>query len=368
MSIDFSLDRWQRIRDDARKWWAGDLGRPLVNVTIGGRDPGRAEPDLPSHGFASFYDLSVPAEDIVDRWDYDLSCRRFVGDAFPAVWPNFGAGVAAAFLGAKLTNRTDHPTVWFEPDRPRLIGELAPTYDADNVWLNRVKDVCRAAMDRWGGQVQVAMTDLGGTLDILSSFLPSEQLPLDLYDHPDDVKRLAWQVHELWFRYFNEIDAALRPTNPGYTAWTPIYSETPYYMLQCDFCYMISPAMFDEFVKPELAATCARLDHPFYHLDGPGQLPHLDSLLSIPELSGVQWITGAGNPDQRYWPEVYRKIHAAGKRIQLSLGAGAGSAENVLDMVADQIGTAEGLTLIGAVGREHEDWLLDLLARHGVEA
>jgi len=31
--------------------------------------------------------LSVSAKAIVDRWDYDLSCRYFLGDAFPTVWP-----------------------------------------------------------------------------------------------------------------------------------------------------------------------------------------------------------------------------------------------------------------------------------------
>ena len=32
---------------------------------------------------------------------------------------------------------------------------------------------------------------------------------------------------------------------------------------------------------------------------------------------GVQWVPGAGNPGCTDWPEVYRKIHAAGKRIQI---------------------------------------------------
>ena len=48
---------------------------------------------------------------------------------------------------------------------------------------------------------------------------------------------------------------------------------------------LISPQMFDEFAKPELEATCERLPRAFYHLDGPGQLPHLDSLLEIENLN-----------------------------------------------------------------------------------
>ena len=61
--------------------------------------------------------------------------------------------------------------------------------------------------------------------------------------------------------------------------------------------------MFDE-SKPELAASCRRLKNAFYHLDGLGQLPHLKSLLSIPELKGIQWVPGDGQPDVTEWPAV----------------------------------------------------------------
>ena len=52
-------------------------------------------------------------------------------------------------------------------------------------------------------------------------------------------------------------------------------------------------------------------------LDGAGQLPHLDSLLSIEELKGIQWVPGDGAKPCTEWPEVYRKIRDTGKRIQI---------------------------------------------------
>jgi hypothetical protein len=102
------------------------------------------------------------------------------------------------------------------------------------------------------------MTDLGGAVDVLSTFRPSEKLLLDLYDCPDFVEELTWLIHGYWWQSFEEIDAVLTQANPGWTAWTPIYSSEPYYMLQCDFSYMIGPEMFDRFVKPELEASCRR--------------------------------------------------------------------------------------------------------------
>lgn len=353
MSVDFSFDRWEEVKDTYRRWWAGDLGRPIVFATLNGRNPGRDEPELPYEDFVPFYDTSVPVEKIVDRWDYDLSCGKYLGDSFPTVGPNFGAGVAAAFLGARLRPERDGGTVWFEPVEEMDIADIHFEYDADNVWLRRVKDLVAAAVDRWEGMVQIDMTDLGGNLDILSSFLPGEKLLLNLYDHPDQVQRLLWEAHELWHRYFAEINAILQPANPGYTAWPHIFCEEPTYMLQCDFCYMISPEMFDTFVRPELAATCGKLTRSFYHLDGPGQLAHLDSLLEIERLDGIQWIAGAGQPQGVHWMDVYRRIHDAGKLAQLF---GVGGSFDLLDQARRQIGSVDNVVYMvdGSADQERQ--------------
>jgi hypothetical protein len=357
MSIDFTPARWQQVKENYRRWWAGELKRPLLHLTVhGARDAGRPEPKLPEYGFTARHGLKTPAEEVVDRWDYDLSRNKYLGDSFPCLWPNFGPGALAAFLGAEL--HADENTVWFRPLRQLELSELEMSFDPKNAWLNRVISLCQAAMKKWQGLVQVGMTDLGGNLDVLSTFRPSELLLLDLYDNPDDVKRLSWEIFEMWWRCFREVKHALQG-NPGYTAWTPIFSETPYYMLQCDFCYMIGPKMFDEFVKPELAASCARLKHAFYHLDGKGELPHLDSLLEIKELRGVQWIPGDGQPDMAHWPEVYRKIRKAGKLIQLFGGL------HVLDAVVEQVGSPEGIIYIGGVGPQDQAKAEALLKKYG---
>ena len=54
--------------------------------------------------------------------------------------------------------------------------------------------------------------------------------------------------------------------------------------------------MFERFLLPDLTACCEVIDDPFYHLDGKGALPHLDMLLSLEKLKGVQWVPGDGQP------------------------------------------------------------------------
>ncbi len=363
MGIHFTPERWSQIRHHADLWWSGELDRPLIQLPVhGAHAPDRPEPSLPNHHFAAFYDLSVSAEAIVDRWDYDLSRIEYLGDAFPGIWPNFGPGVVAAFLGCNLGTDIAANTTWFHPREVRELHELHFRFDPENPWFRRIRDLCQAAMERWQGLVQVGMTDLGGTLDVLASFRPGEALLMDLYDAPDEVKRCTWEIHEAWWQCFDALNAVLRPVNPGYTAWTPIYSAEPYYMLQCDFCYMIGPDMFDEFVKPELAASCARLKHAFYHLDGKGELPHLPSLLTIPELRGVQWVPGDGAPPFTEWPAVYRQIRDAGKLVQTWGGVDG------LGILAGQLGSAQGIVHISGTTPAKAAQDRATLARYGLPA
>ena len=359
MVIDFSYERWEKVKADARLWWTGRLGRPLLHTTVAGADPGREKPKTFAGGTNPVYDLSVPAEDIVDHWDWELSRVEYLGDSFPCVWPNFGPGVLAAYMGSRHEVRDW--TVWFYPAERRELADLHFTYDPENVWVRRIKDVCRAAMQRWEGMVLVGMTDLGGTLDVLSTFRPADELLLDLYDHPDEVKRATWEIHQAWWQAYDDITAALQPVNPGHTAWAQIYSQQTSYMLQCDFCYMIGPEMFDEFVKPELAACCERLVNAFYHLDGVGQLPHLASMLQIEALKGIQWVPGTGVESEDGWAPVYRQIHAAGRLQQIY----DDDRLEWLDKIAGQIGTADGIVQIARVSADNRDIGIAQLKRYG---
>jgi 5-methyltetrahydrofolate--homocysteine methyltransferase len=329
---------------------------------VANRDPGRPEPALPAREFASFHGASVPAADIADRWLYDLECRTFLGDAFPHVFPNFGPGVIAAFLGLELQNGDG--TVWFHQPREIELAGLRLQFDPDNVWYRRVCEVYRAAADRFEGLVHLGMTDLGGNLDILQSFRPGERLALDVYDAPEALEQRTWDAHAMWWRCFEALNAIIQPAHAGYSAWTPLYSEAPYYMLQCDFAYMIGAETFERFALPELQATCRRLANPFYHLDGPGQLKHLDALLAIPALKGIQWVPGAGQPGVTHWPEVYRRIRAAGKRIQFFTTQDPLGWRS-LAVLADQLGSAEGIMMYGEIPPDDAPEVLDMIRRMG---
>jgi hypothetical protein len=301
-----------RAARDHSAWWAHELHRPLVNLTVRDEVPGERL------SYLTNYPMDMPADTLLDLFEPAIAATHYYGDAFPAWWVNCGPGIGAGFMGADVHSvREPSETVWFSVEHPRPANELELRYDEQNAWWQRVQALTAAMVERWHGLVQVGQTDIGGNLDILASFRGTQGLLYDLLDCPEVVQRLASQATQLWLRYYDELDALIRPACPGSSCWAPLWSPGKTYMLQSDFAYMLSPAMFERFVLPDLYACCEHLDHAFYHLDGKGQIPHLDLLLSIPRLRGVQWIPGDGQPSPDQWLPLLKRIRDGGKLCQV---------------------------------------------------
>ena len=313
IDIRFTDDDWSRIERDWRAWWAGDLDRAMVMVERVGAREGRAHPKgMPR---TNEFMLNSPVDEFLDIYQEQLESTVWYGDAFPRVWLNFGPGIVSGFLGGQV--EFDNNTTWFGPGKDTALEAIRPTFDPNNVWWRRIVAITQRAVERWRGQVCVSHTDLGGNLDIIASLRETQPLLMDLLDSPQQVDRLVRQVTQCWLRYYDELYQIIKTGGRGTTPWAPIWSPKRTYMTQCDFSYMISPAMFERFVIPDLAACCDAMEHCFYHLDGPGQIPHVDLLLSLEKLRGIQWICGDGHGPTEKWLTLLKRIIDGGKLCQL---------------------------------------------------
>ncbi|NOZ29857.1 MAG: hypothetical protein GXP39_17655 [Chloroflexi bacterium] len=359
IQVHFTQEDWERVERDWSAWWAGELDRPLV-IIEGVESPGDAP--LPEvHHFTSNYPLDMPADQVLDLYQTHLEARRFYGDAWPKWWPNFGPGILAGFLGSRVHSTTE--TVWFERTDPLPLDEIRIRYDPDNVWWRRVRELTRLAVERWGDQVSVAHTDLGGNLDVLASLRTTQQLLVDLIDAPEEVERLVGEITQLWLRYYDELYEIIRRAGRGTTPWATIWSPGRCYMLQSDFSYMISPQMFERFVLPDLTACCDALDHGFYHLDGKGQIPHLDMLLSIERLRGIQWIPGDGAPPPEEWLPLLKRIRDGDKLCQLYV-----TPEGARTIVRELGGRGFALHISALMSQEEAEAFLRTLAMEDASA
>ncbi len=315
-NLKFTPQDWERIRHDWTAWWNHDLDRPMVVVDVYEWKGKYFVPQFEGWNPATG---AILVDEIIDHYQNILEQVNFYGDSWPRWWPNFGAGIIAGFQGAKIG--VDENTVWFEPPEDNALTDIQLRYDPENYWWNWLKTITQAAVGRWGSEITVATTDLGGNADILASLRGTQNLLMDLYDQPDRVETLTTEITQLWLRYYDELYEIIKTADNGATSWAPMWAPGRYYMLQSDFAYMISPPMFERFVLPDLETICNRLDHGFYHLDGKGQIPHLDMLLGIENLRGIQWIPGDGAPPPEQWLPLLKRIRDGGKLCQVYVSA-----------------------------------------------
>lgn len=338
-------DDWSKAQERMRAWWSGEIiDRVVIQVTAP-----RKGVEIVSlwDGWNLVHNLDFP-ERAVQEFEKYCQNTYFGGESFPNLWINLGPGIMAAYIGAEP--KIDKSTVWFET--PKKWEEISRevNFDPHNKWWRLTKDIIAKVMGMSNDKFFVGMTDLGGNLDIIASLRGAQDLLFDLSDFPDRVKKLSEKTNRLWFKYYKGLNQIIQKKMQGTSAWMGIWSPQKWYPLQCDFSAMISPKTFEKFVFPHLQEQCCWLDNTIYHWDGPGQIPHLELLLDIPELDGIQWTPGAGNPGvgSPEWFHLYKRIQDKGKLLVL-----LGMARKDIECVMSEL-SPSGLLISTACDSEEE--------------
>lgn len=354
MKIRFERDRYKKIAEDFELWWEHKLERPIIQVTL--NPAAKMEGDFFATDYRrnilnAMYDMEMPPEKVAEMVDEAFAPLSYYGDAFPGFYMR-PTGVLGGYLGQDFGIDHEQGTVWFKKTGQDLEGIAGIRLDPENPLLKRSLAITEAVQNYFDGLLGVGYPDLGGVFDIVASIRDSNELLLELYEDEDGVKEAAWNIHEQFKKAYDLFDQLIDPARiPGYTCWATMLSRKPYFVLQNDFSAMISSEMYDDFYLPILQKECRYIPRTIYHLDGPGAVRHLDSILTIEELDGVQWINGAGAPGLDQWPDIYKKIIGAGKLCQVFIN---GSKElHYIDDIVEITGTTKGHCFI-CTGVENE--------------
>jgi 5-methyltetrahydrofolate--homocysteine methyltransferase len=189
--------------------------------------------------------------------------------------------------------------------------------NSTNIWYSRLIKITEYAAKRAKGYYHIAMTDIGGVLDILSSFLGPTKLILAMKRNPAIIDTCRAIILEKILKLFNILQGIIEKYNKGCNAWLNVWCRKRWYPVQCDFIAMLNPKWFRRFALPDIITQIEHLDYAIYHMDGPYQIPFLDDFLKISRLTGIQWVPGSGNalPGSGEWIPLYKKIQKAGKNI-----------------------------------------------------
>lgn len=307
---------YEKTRERIEAFWEFDvLDRPVVMFHL----PKPAEERIPlpathhADPAARWMDTAYQAEIALAS----LSNQIYLGDTLPIAYPNLGPEVFSAFYGCPL-HFGEYGTSWSDPILHDW--EIADQIQIDwnSPYLAKLIEMTDALLEIGKGKFVVGMPDWHPGADCVAAFRDPQNLAIDMITNKADVIRLLDRITIDYFRIYDLFYNKLRGARMPITSWTPLVSEGKYYIPSNDFSIMVSKQMYDEVFLPGIIAECQFLDRSIYHLDGPGALRHLDSILAIPELNALQWVFGAGNEGFHKWVHVYKKAQSLHKGIQVT--------------------------------------------------
>lgn len=304
-------DDWSMAKQRLTAFWEQEIiDRCCVSVTVS--DPAFV-PDIVPQDQEERDRYWTDPEWIISRERRKMEHTYYGGEAFPVAFPNFGsAGHAGFFKGAK--HKFVEDTVWFFPS---IESTDEMEYDKNTFLRQKTLEAIRCLAEDSRGDYCVAMPDTGGNADALAHLLGSDVLLEEMLDDPDAVQRGMDKMQIAFEDIVTDVYDIVRDVNDGGSCigWLNTWAPGRQGQMQCDLSCMISPAMYKEFIVPELQKHCRFLDYPLYHFDGMEQIRHLDYLLSIPELRAIQWTQVAGQPPCTEFMSSLKRIQEAGKSL-----------------------------------------------------
>ncbi len=308
-------------KERLKAWWDHEIiDRPCISYW----NPRLGEKIPDTETVLEFFDpiyLTQFWDDVdiaIDMYEATSRIFYFGGENIPNFRPYYGPGIMAAVFG--IEPKPQSRTVWFHKDTP--VNEIVTILEEaklnmNNPWYARLMKTTEIAAKRAGKDYNVGTTDIGGVLDILSSFLGPTKLILTMKRNPELIDTCRAIILEKLMKVINDLQKIIQQYSDGINSWMNLWCHKPWYPLQCDFSAFLSPKWFKRFALPDIVSQAENLDYCLYHLDGPDALKHLDDVLSIPAINGVQWVPGAGrelNSDD-HWMPIYKKIQAAKKNL-----------------------------------------------------
>ena len=304
-----ALRRWEAF-------WHGELiDRPPTVITV--RREGA--PERPAK--SQLAGLDGDFAQVLDEFEEWAETIYFAGEAIPEFRPGLGPDQFAAFMGGKIEFSEEHDTSWVLPSVEDWADFMPLQIDPENQYWQHVLAFSQVAGQRAAGKFLVTTLDMHSNLDALAALRGYQQFCLDMIDQPEVVDRVVAEVIKLYEPIYNGVFRAAQMARVGWTtSWAGMAYPGKGEMTQCDFSALVSPEMFERWLRPALDAECEFLDHSFYHLDGPDALVHLPALLSLPKLHGIQWVPGgrlATERPQHTWVDIFQTVQKAGKAVQI---------------------------------------------------
>jgi len=295
----------------AEYWAKENHDRPIMSITAPKKGARNDAPAYPGTLAERWWDDAWT----IARERAHMEATYYAGESLPILNPNLGPDIFAAFLGCELEYGED--TSWAHPFLEDW-KDASFVFDPGNRYWKKILSMTEAFLKDSDGDYLVGVTDIHEGMDAIVSMRGPEKVCLDLYDYPEAIHKALDEIGQVFATTLHELYALVAKYQSGTTNWMGIYHPGNWYVTSSDFIYMISPSAFDEFSADSIRLEAKTVGNNIFHLDGISSAKHLDKLLDMPEIHGIQWVYGAGQPTAAHWIDLLKRIQDAGKMIEVN--------------------------------------------------
>jgi len=306
--LEFKPD-WAEAKERLTNWWTG---KPTDRVVAMVTSPRRGVTRRPYR--EEVPDKYIDEATMMYNVDTSLESTFYGGEAIPGHWVYLGPVPLSGYMGCEM--HFEPGTVWHAKRFASWKEAADLAFDPSNRWYRLLCDLTRASLRRAKGKYLVSGQGFGCVSDVIADLWGSEPTLMAMLEQPDAVKAATDKLVAISKQLYDEVHALGAKAQEGSFDWLYLWAPGRMWTLQSDLCCTVSPDVFHEFILEELREEAEHVDYAFYHLDGPGAIKHLDALLSIKALHGIQWVPGAGaSRDPMDWIDLFRRVQAGGKKL-----------------------------------------------------
>lgn len=308
-------DDWDEAKARLTALWHGTgSGRPCISV-MAPKAGGTPWPALPADPEARW----LQPEWIIAHQRAQLSGTWWGGEAIPSYLLMGGWTVSA---GGRP--HFSYDTIWFDTAEVDFRQPSPFRVTEDDPWVVKHRTLYAAVAEEAAGEhFLMGSPCFLPANDLLSMHMGTSSFMMALIDEPEWMQGAILQAArdtEVERRRLEEIARRKTTLWYGISGWMTLWAPEPFISTQSDVSCMLSPAMYEQFVVPELELLSASTGAMWYHLDGHDARQHLPRLLSLPYLRVIQYTpTPSEPPNGPDHLDFYRKIQRAGRIVHIQV-------------------------------------------------
>ena len=296
-------------------WTSAPVERPLIGFSLGGWFPFQHYTAMQKfRGLARLKAEDLNPEEFFA--DYDRLVATFdqvEDDVIRAVSPLPFIPWLEAMLGAPV--EMSQESVWAREGGFDFADVDRLDFSPENSWRRTYLAFVGALADRYRHRVPIGLPILRGVSDLIACLRGSQQMIFDLYDHPEEVKRLARKCTNFTVGLVQDQHKITGPFAGGYTIEAySLWAPDKIIRIQEDASALFSPALYDEFLQKENDIQASALPYSLIHLHS-SSLHLLDRVLNVKSLNCIQINKDVGGTEIEWELPYFKMVQHRGRRL-----------------------------------------------------